>query len=557
MYDYVIVGGGSAGCVLACRLSEDADIKVCLLEAGPPDTHPLIHMPMGLLWMMHSKVLNWNFYTAKEPQLNGRSLFWPRGRTLGGCSSSNAMLYNRGHASDYDAWASQGNPGWSFKDVLPYFKRSENHEAGPSNWHGVGGPLNVAQQAEPNILTRTFIQAGIQAGIPYNADFNAAEQEGVGLFAVTQKNGRRWSTSAGYLGLAKGRANLSVITDAQARRVLFDGKTAVGIEYQRKGTIEQVRASREVILSAGAIHSPQLLMLSGVGNAPELQAQGIDVLKHLPGVGKNLQDHLDVLVVNACTQSVSAGFTLRNFLRGAWQLVRYLSSGKGMLTMVGAEGCGFAKSAPEEPIPDLQFHFNPLRLSNHGLDLGFLLGEGYSLHVCNLRPRSRGEIRLASPDPLAKAEIYANYLTDPDDMERMVKGVKLARKVLAAPAFDAYRGQELRPEPPCVADEEIRQFIRQRAETIYHPVGTCKMGHDAMAVVDAELRVHGLQGLRVVDASIMPLLVGGNTNGPVVMIAEKASDMIKQARRAKTLIAVAMPQTKERREPERVAQAVV
>lgn len=555
MYDYVIVGGGSAGCVLACRLSEDADIKVCLLEAGPPDTHPLIHMPMGLLWMMHSKVLNWNFHTAKEPHLNGRSLFWPRGRTLGGCSSSNAMLYNRGHASDYDAWAGQGNPGWSFKDVLPYFKRSENHEAGPSALHGVGGPLNVAEQGEPNILTRTFIEAGIQAGIPYNADFNGTEQEGVGLFAVTQKDGRRWSTAAGYLGLAKGRANLTVITGAHARRVLFVGQTAVAIEYQRKGRVEQVRAAREVLLSAGAIQSPQLLMLSGVGDTPALQALGITAVEHLPGVGKNLQDHLDVLVVNACTKRVSAGFTWRNLFRGAWQLVRYLTQGKGMLTMVGAEGCGFAKSSPEEAIPDLQFHFNPLRLANHGRDLGFMLGDGYSMHVCNLRPKSRGEIRLASSDPLAKAQISANYLSDENDLERMVKGVKLARKVLAAPAFDAYRGQELRPEPGCVTDDDIRQFIRQRAETIYHPVGTCKMGHDPMAVVDAELRVHGLQGLRVVDASIMPLLVGGNTNAPVVMIAEKAGDMIKQARRAQALIAVAMPQAMERREPERVAPA--
>lgn len=541
MFDYVIVGGGSAGCVLASRLSEDAEVKVCLLEAGPPDSNPFIHMPMGLLWMMHSKVLNWNFYTAGEPELGSRKLFWPRGRTLGGCSSSNAMLYNRGHPSDYDAWAKQGNPGWAFKDVLPYFKRAENHEPGPSEYHGVGGPMNVAEQRNPNILTRTFIQAGLQAGIPYNADFNGPEQEGVGLFPVTQKNGRRWSQAQGYLKPARVRSNLTVITGAHATRVLFEGDMAVGVEYRREDRVEQVRAKREVILSAGAIQSPQLLMLSGVGDAPALQAQGIPVVKHLPGVGKNLQDHLDVLVVQACTRSVSAGFTVRNALRGAWELLRYITTGKGMLTMVGAEGCGFAKSSPEEPIPDLQFHFNPLRLSNHGLDLGFLLGDGYSLHVCNLRPKSRGEIRLASGDPLAKAQIFANYLSNPDDLEHMVKGVKLARKVLAAPAFDAYRGQELRPAPGCVTDDQIRQFIRQRAETIYHPVGTCKMGSDPMAVVDAELRVHGLQGLRVVDASIMPLLVGGNTNAPVVMIAEKASDMIKHARSVKALVGFLSP----------------
>jgi len=534
MFDYVIVGGGSAGCVLASRLSEDTDVNVCLLEAGPVDSHPFIHIPLGILWMMHSKVLNWNFYTASEPHLNGRRLFWPRGRTLGGCGSSNAMLYNRGHQSDYDAWAREGTPGWAFKDVLPYFKRSENHELGPSEFHGVGGPMNVAEQRSPNILTRTFIEAGIQSGIPFNADFNGPEQEGVGLFPVTQKNGRRWSQAQGYLAPARVRPNLTVITGAHATRVLFEGDAAVGVEYRHENRIEEVRATREVILSAGTIQSPQLLMLSGIGDAPALEAQGIPVVKHLPGVGKNLQDHLDVLIVHACTKWVSAGFTFRNALRGAWEAVRYFTTGTGMLTMVGAEGCGFAKSSPEEPIPDVQFHFNPIRLSNHGLDLGFLFGEGYSLHVCNLRPKSRGEIRLASADPLAKANILANYLSDPDDLERMVEGVKLGRKLLAAPAFDRYRGKEIVPKTRCETDDEIRRFIRQRAETIYHPVGTCKMGNDPMGVVDAELRVHGLRGLRVVDASIMPLLVGGNTNAPVVMVAEKASDMIKQARRMAT-----------------------
>jgi choline dehydrogenase len=541
MFDYVIVGGGSAGCVLASRLSEDPDIKVCLLEAGPADTNPFIHMPMGILWMMHSKVLNWNFRTASEPQLNNRKLFWPRGRTLGGCSSSNAMLYTRGHSSDYDAWANLGNAGWSYKDILPYFKRAENHEAGPSKFHGVGGPLNVAQQRNPNILTRTFIQAGIQSGIPHNDDFNGSEQEGVGLYEVTQKNGRRWSTAAGYLRMASGRSNLTVITEAHARRVLFDGSTAVGIEYQRKDHIEEVFAAREVILSAGAIQSPQLLMLSGVGNAPDLETKNIPVVKHLPGVGKNLQDHLDVLVVNKCTQSVSAGFTFKNFLRGAWEIFRYFTAGKGLLTMVGAEGGGFAKTSPQERVPDVQFHFNPLRLSNHGLDLGFLMGDGYSLHVCDLRPKSRGEITLVNNDPMGKAHINANYLSAPEDMERMVKAVKLARKILAAPAFNPYRGEEMRPSLKCQSDEEIRQFIRERAETIYHPVGTCKMGSDSMAVVDDELRVHGLQKLRVVDASIMPLLVGGNTNAPTVMIAEKASEMIKQARRAPQRANVSAP----------------
>ncbi len=530
MFDYVIAGGGSAGCVLAARLSEDPDVRVCLLEAGPPDRHPFIHIPTGLLWMMRSKVLNWRFYTRPEPHLDGRRLYWPRGRTLGGSGSSNAMLYTRGHSSDYDGWAALGNRGWSYRDVLPYFKRAENHEPGGNEYHGVGGPMNVADQRSPNVLTRTFVEAGVQVGIPHSRDFNGADQEGVGLFPVTQKNGRRWSQARGYLAPAMKRPNLTVVTGAHVTRVLFEGQRAVGVAYRQNGQTQQVSARREVILSAGAVQSPQILMLSGVGDAAALRDNGIDVVRDLPGVGKNLQDHLDVLVVHTCTKPVSGGLTLRTFALGLWEFARYLTQGKGMLTVVGAEGCGFAKSSPDQPIPDVQFHFNPLRLSNHGLDLGFLFGEGYSLHVCNLRPKSRGEIRLASRDPFAPPDIHANYLSDPADMETMVDAVKLARKVLAAPAFDPYRGVELHPESPCTTDDDIRAFIRRHASTIYHPVGTCKMGHDPMAVVDDELRVHGLQGLRVVDASIMPLLVGGNTNAPTVMIAEKASDFIKRDR---------------------------
>jgi len=542
MYDYVIVGAGSAGCVLAARLSEDADVKVCLLEAGPPDTHPLIHMPLGIMWMMRSKVLNWNFHTRSEPELNGRSLFWPRGRTLGGSSSSNAMCYMRGHPSDYDAWEKLGNPGWSFRDVLPYFKRSQHQERGASALHGVGGPLNVADLRYPSELSRTYIQAGIQAGLPFNDDFNGVEQEGVGLFQVTQKNGRRCSTAASFLKQARKRPNLTVITGAHARRVLSEGRRAVGVEFIKDGKTEQVRASREVLLSAGAIQSPQLLMLSGVGERAQLEDARIPVLADLPGVGKNLQDHLDVIVVDSCRKAVSWGITFKNVLMGGWNLLRYAFGGTGVFTTNGAEGCGFAKSAADEPIPDLQFHFSPARLSRHSLDLGFMVGDGYSLHVCNLRPRSRGEIRLNGGDPYDKPDIRPNYLSDPDDMERMVRGVRLARKVLAAPAFDRYRGKALQPEGSCNSDAEVRQFVRQRAETIYHPVGTCKMGSDPMAVVDAELRVHGLQGLRVVDASIMPLLIGGNTNAPVIMIAEKASDMIKAARRASAASAETVPE---------------
>jgi choline dehydrogenase len=533
VFDYVIVGGGSAGCVLANRLSEDRDVTVCLLEAGPPDRHPLIHMPMGILWMMRSKVLNWNFYTQGEPELAGRRLFWPRGRTLGGSSSSNAMCYLRGHPADYDQWAALGNPGWSFAEVLPYFKRSENQERGASEFHGVGGPLNVADLRSPSRLTDVFVHAGMEAGLRRNDDFNAAHPEGVGPFQVTQINGRRCSTARGYLQQALGRANLTVLTGAYATRVLFAGERAVGVAYRRQGRMQEVKARREVILSAGAIQSPRLLMLSGVGDSAQLGKHGINVHHHLPGVGQNLQDHLDIILVQACTQPVSYGITWRNVLRGGVDLARYLLSGRGMFTTNGAEGCGVARSAPDEALPDLQFHFSPGKLRDHARDLRFLCGDGYSLHVCNLRPKSRGEIRLTGADPFAPPDIRANYLSHPEDMEHMVDGFKLARRILSARAFDAYRGREILPGSEVVSDEQIRQFIRTGAETIYHPVGTCKMGTDALAVVDASLRVRGIDALRVVDASIMPRLVGGNTNAPTVMIAEKGGDMIKEARRGK------------------------
>ena len=534
-FDYVIVGGGSAGCVLANRLSEERDISVCLIEAGPPDRHPLIHMPMGIIWMMRSKVLNWNLYTEREPEMGGRRMFWPRGRTLGGSSSSNAMCYLRGHPGDYDEWAALGNPGWSYADVLPYFKRSENQERGASPYHGTGGPLNVADLRSPNRLTEVFINAGREAGLPLNKDFNGERPEGVGQFQVTQKNGRRCSTARGYLKPVRSRPNLTVITDAYATRVLFDGKRAVGVEYRHQNVLRSVGATREVIVSAGAIQSPRLLMLSGVGDAEHLRATGIEVVQPLPGVGRNLQDHLDIILVQACTRPVSYGITWRTVLRGGVDLVRYAHAGRGMFTTNGAEGCAVTRSAPGEARPDLQFHFSPGKLRDHARDLLFLCGEGYSLHVCNLRPKSRGDIRLTSADPIAPLAIRANYLSHPDDLEHMLRGFKLARRILGADAFAPYRGVEIVPGDKVQSDDEIRDFIRAKAETIYHPIGTCKMGdaaRDPLAVVDARLRVHGLDGLRVVDASIMPLLVGGNTNAPTVMIAEKAADMIKVDRSA-------------------------
>lgn len=529
-FDYVIVGAGSAGCALAARLSEDPAASVCLLEAGPRDSHPLIHVPFGILWMMHSRRLNWRYYTAPQLELGGRRLFWPRGKTLGGSSSSNAMCYTRGHRADYDAWRDLGNPGWGYADLLPYFRRAENRERGDGEFHGVGGPLNVAPLRSPNPLSLAFVEAAASVGHRRNDDFSGAEQEGVGLYEVTQVNGQRCSSARAYLRPAEARPNLAVLTGAHATRVLFEGRRAVGVVYRRDGAERSVKARREVILSGGAINSPQLLLLSGIGPGAELQALGIPVVQDLPGVGKNLQDHLDVTVVQACTRPVSYGLTPVTALRGLADIARYLVSKRGMYTTNAAEAGGFVKSAPQEALPDLQFHFTTAPLSNHGLDVKFLLQQGYSLHVCDLRPLSRGEIRLAGPDPLAHPAIEPNYLSDPRDLEKLVLGVNAARRILAAPAFDPYRGDEIRPGPDVQDDEAIRGFIRARAETIYHPVGTCKMGNDPLAVVDAELRVRSISGLRVADASIMPVLVGGNTSAPAIMIGEKAADLIRSGR---------------------------
>jgi choline dehydrogenase len=535
-FDYIIVGGGSAGCVLANRLSSDPAVKVCLLEAGPADKSPFIRMPIGIVFMMMSRTMNWRYYTEPQPFLNNRYLYWPRGKTLGGSSSSNAMVYTRGHAADYDQWASLGNPGWSYADVLPLFKRSEHHERGATPFHGVNGPLNVADLRTPNLLSGVFVQAGVETGQVRNNDFSGASQEGVGLYQVTQKNGERWSVSRAYLHPVMARPNLTVVTDALASRVLFAGKRAIGVNYLKGGKELTVLASREVILSGGAINSPQLLMLSGVGPADELARHKIPLVHALPGVGQNLQDHLDVLVVHKCVKPVSLGISFRNLLAQSWHLLTYLVQRKGPLTTNAAEGGGFVKSDASQAIPDLQYHFTPATLDDHGRNLSraafTLFGHGYALHVCDLRPKSRGAIGLNSSDPRQAAMIEPNYLSHPDDMATLVKGVKAARKLLAAKAFDPYRGEELFPGQQVQTDDEIRDFIRRKAGTIYHPVGTCKMGQDPMAVVDARMKVHGMTGLRVVDASIMPTLVGGNTNAPTVMIAEKAADMILQEQAA-------------------------
>ena len=525
--DYVIVGAGSAGCVLAARLSEDPAVQVTLLEAGPPDTSVLIHCPAGLGVMAHSPrarhAFNWAFETVPQAGLNGRRGYQPRGKVLGGSSSVNAMIYTRGVPQDYDAWAAEGNAGWGWDKVLPVFKRAEHNERGADAFHGADGPLNVKDLSDPNPFSLAFVEAGVQAGHAHNRDFNGASQEGVGLYQVTHRNGERFSAAKAYLTPNRARPNLHVVTGAHATRVLVEHDRAVGVAYVQDGREHIVRAEREVILSAGALQSPQLLMLSGIGPADHLRQHGITVQHELPGVGAHLHDHPDVVQVWDANKAYDLfGLSLAGSWRTASAIRQWRRERRGMLTTNFAEAGGFIKSDPSEAIPDLQLHFVVGKLVDHGRATVF--GHGFSCHVCVLRPRSRGSLRLASGDPLAAPLIDPAFLQDGDDMRRMVVGFRLMRELLNQPALARHGGVER--SAAAQSDAEIEAFIRQHADTIYHPVGSCRMGHGQMDVVDDRLRVHGVEALRVVDASIMPSLVGGNTNAPVIMIAEKAAEWI-------------------------------
>ena len=534
-FDILIVGAGSAGCVLAARLSEDPALRVGLIEAGPPDKSVLIHCPAGLALLAQTGAANWGFETEPQPGLNGRRGYQPRGKVLGGSSSVNAMIYARGHRADYDAWAAEGNPGWSFDEVLPWFKHAEHNERGADAFHGTGGPLNVADLRSDATWRERFTQAGVQAGYPRNPDFNGAEQEGFGPYQVTHRNGERFSAAKAYLTPQLSRPNLQVLTGAQVLRVRFEGGRAVGVDVRMGGAERTLKARREVILSAGALQSPQLLMLSGVGPGAHLQALGLPVLHDLPGVGQHLHDHIDVVqVVDAPGHHDLFGLSLAGAVRAMRGIFEWRRQRTGMLTTNFGEGGAFLRSAPDEPVPDLQLHFVVGKLVDHGRKTVF--GHGYSCHVCLLRPKSRGSVTLASPDPLAAPLIDPAFLSDPDDTARLVRGFKLMRHILAQPALAQYGGREVAASSAAQTDAEIEAYVRQHADTIYHPVGTCRMGpaHQAAeggSVVAADLRVHGLQGLRVVDASVMPQIVGGNTNAPTIMIAEKASEVIRQALR--------------------------
>jgi choline dehydrogenase len=527
MFDYIIIGAGSAGCVLANRLSANAGTSVCLLEAGPPDTFPLIRVPGAFGYFMFSRKYNWAFEAEVDPALrNGSALFCPRGKGLGGSSSINGMVYIRGHHADYDRWAALGNEGWSFDEVLPYFKRSEANVRGASRFHGATGELVVSDTAHAYSTSDVFRDAAREIGLPQTDDFNGEQQEGFGAYQLTINNGRRWSAADAFLHPVRSRRNLTVMSDAHVTRIELERKRATGVTFRHRGRQQTLRAGREVILSAGAYNSPQILMLSGIGDPRELARHGIETHHALRGVGQNLQEHPDSCAAFLSKPHGGIRFTAAGIAQMLAEGVKYLGANKGKLRTTITEVGGFFKSRPDAELPDVQLHALPLLFDDSGRDLNLMWRDGISCHACVLRPKSRGAIALRSADPEAAPVIDHRFFSDEDDMKVLIGGVRIALALLEAPAFAPYRKEELLPGAGKRSDEDIERACRDHMGLVYHPVGTCKMGRDETSVVGPDLRVHGIEGLRVVDASIMPTLIGGNTNAPTIMIAEKAADMI-------------------------------
>jgi choline dehydrogenase len=520
-YDYIVIGAGSAGCAVAARLSEVPENKVLVLEAGPADSNDYIHIPATFPFLFKTP-LDWNYTSEPQTALNGGTLYVPRGKVFGGSSSINAMIYQRGHASTYDTWG-ETNPGWSYADVLPMFKRSESNSRGESAAHGGSGPLNVCDLNDPNPITIAMLEASKQAGYAMNFDFNDGDQEGIGMYQVTQKNGRRESAAVSYLHPAIDAGRLTAQADAMVLKIIVTNGRATGVKFLADGKEHTVKARKEIILSGGTINSPQVLMISGIGPKAHLKEHGINVLKDLPGVGQNLQDHFMMPVAYSCTQTISLSQA------GSEEQAALYAKGKGMLTSNIAEAGGFLKINPESPAPDLQFHFAPGYFILDGVGNPTDGSDGFTILPSLVQSKGTGTVKLASADPNVKPLIDHNIFQNESDYDTLIAGVKIARKIIASPALDELRGKEFLPGPDVQTDEEIKTFINKYIQTIYHPVGTCKMGNDGMAVVDHELRVHGIDCLRVADASIMPTIINANTNAPSIMIGEKCADMIRNS----------------------------
>ena len=525
-FDYLIIGGGSAGCVLANRLSRNPGNSVCLLEAGGKDNWIWFHIPVGYLFAIGNPRADWMFKTESEPGLNGRVLNYPRGKVLGGCSAINAMIYMRGQREDYENWRQMGLDGWGWDDVRPVFRRQLDHYLGESEHHGAGGEWRVDQPRIRWELLDAFIEAAVEAGIPRTEDFNTGSNEGISYFHVNQKNGRRWSAARGFLKPALSRPNLKVETHAHATRILFEGRRAVGVEFLQNGSLRRVLARKEVILSAGAVASPKLLQLSGIGDGALLQQLGIEVLHHLPGVGENLQDHLQLRPIYRVEGVRTLNEDYRSWRKKGLMALEYALFRRGALTMAPSQLGAFTRSSPNYATPNLQFHIQPLSLDKFGEEPHPF--PAFTASVCNLRPTSRGSVRIKSADPAEAPSIRPNYLSTPEDEQVAVDALRLVRRVVSKPALQKYRPQEYRPGAHLTTDDELLHGAREIGTTIFHPVGTAKMGteNDPMAVTDARLRVRGVDGLRVIDASVMPAITSGNTNSPTMMIAEKGAEMI-------------------------------